>query len=192
MARLFLAINLPAGVKKTLARLQDELARLGADVRWVRPEGIHLTLKFLGEVPESKIEQITQMAQKAVEESGLKSLRLGIKGLGTFPSGRSPRVVWVGLTGDLKELASLQNIIEEKMSLLGFEKEKRAFIPHITLGRVKSSRQKEALVKEIYRRREEEILPQGELVVSEIILYKSTLHPKGAIYSPLKCIPFSN
>ncbi len=192
MARLFLAINLPAEVKKHLAHIQEELARLGADVRWVRPEGIHLTLKFLGEVPDSKIDQITSVAEEAIRESGLKALHLGLKGLGAFPPTGSPRVVWVGLTGDLRELALLQKKLEEKLALLGFKEEKRPFVPHITLGRVKSSRGRKALTEEIFRRREEEIVPAKKLLVSEIILYKSTLHPRGAIYTPLRRIPFGN
>ncbi len=192
MARLFLAISLPVELKERLARLQEELKKIGADVRWVRPEGIHLTLKFLGEVPEDLIDQIVKLAEEAIRESGVKSLRLGLKGLGSFPPGKAPRVVWVGLTGDLKELALLKRHLEDKLARLGFEPEGRAFVPHLTLGRVKSGRGRDSLQKEIHRRREEEIAPEGALEISEIVLYRSTLHPQGAIYTPLRRIAFSN
>ncbi|NPA49541.1 MAG: RNA 2',3'-cyclic phosphodiesterase [Thermodesulfobacteria bacterium] len=192
MARLFLAISLPVDIRERLAGIQKELAKTGADVRWVRPEGIHLTLKFLGEVPENLIDKIAEAAQEAVRESGLKALHLGVKGLGSFPPHRAPRVIWTGLSGDLKELALLQRLLEEKLAHLGFEPEKRPFVPHLTLGRVKSTRKKEALLKEISLRREEEIVPERHFVVSEIVLYRSTLHPRGAIYTPVRRLPFGN
>ncbi len=185
MVRLFLAINLPAEIKEKLAALQNELAESRADVRWVRPEGIHLTLKFLGNVSEDRIEEIVAAAQEAIKKASPGVIKLGIKGLGTFPPHKAPRVVWAGLTGDLVPLARLQQALEEALARIGFEKENRPFIPHLTLGRVKSSRRKEALLKKIEKYREEEITPEI-IEVSEIVLYQSTLHPKGAIYTPLR------
>lgn len=192
MARLFLAISLPAQVKERLAEVQRELARSGADVRWVRPEGIHLTLKFLGEVPPEKIEAIVAACEKAVKEAAPGALRLGVRGLGTFPPNRAPRVVWAGLTGDLTALARLKRALEEALVSLGFEREDRPFVPHLTLGRVKSARRREALLKEIARFREEEFFSPESIEVCTLTLYQSTLHPEGAIYTALRKIPLAS
>ncbi|WP_022853167.1 RNA 2',3'-cyclic phosphodiesterase [Thermodesulfatator atlanticus] len=189
MARLFLAINFPVKVKEKLKELQEDLASSRAQVRWVRPEGIHLTLKFFGEVPEEKIPAIAKVVEQVLKDLRLSELELGIKGMGAFPSLRSPRVVWVGLTGNLKALVLLQQKLEEAFEKIGFPREKRPFVPHVTLGRVKSYQRKEALFNKIKEHLEDEVIPTGEIKIGELILYESTLHPKGAIYTPLKRFP---
>ena len=190
MARLFLAISLPAEVKEKLAELQHKLATTGAGVRWVRPEGIHLTLKFLGNVPENLIPEIVSVIQEVVQKNAPEVIRLGIKGVGTFPPRGAPRVVWAGLTGDLVALARLQQALEAALARLGFAPEKRPFVPHLTLGRVKSSKNKKNLLNTIDKYREEEFIPDQRIEIRELVLYQSTLHPDGAIYTPLKHIPF--
>ena len=189
MVRLFLAINLPEHLKKRLAYLQQELARSGADVRWVRPEGIHLTLKFFGEVSEEMIDRLAQTTKEVVQKSSQGPMRFTLKGLGTFPSGSRPRVVWVGLEGDLKRLSLLQHALEKAFEKLGFEREKRAFVPHLTLGRVKSNRKVRHLLQEIQRHQDEAYSQPQEVEVKELILYQSILKPSGAVYLPLKRIP---
>ncbi len=190
MARLFLAISLPAQVKEKLAELQNKLAASGAGVRWVRPEGIHLTLKFLGNVPESRIPEIVSVVQEVVRKNAPAVIRLGVKGVGTFPPRGTPRVVWAGLTGDLVALARLQQALEAALARLGFAPEKRPFVPHLTLGRVKSAKNKKALLQSVDRYREEEFVPAQTIAIKELVLYQSTLHPEGAIYTPLKHFPF--
>ncbi len=189
MARLFLAINLPREIKDKLAHLQQELAHTRAQVRWVRPEGIHLTLKFFGEVPEEMIDTLARLAQETVVQKACGSLRFRVKGLGTFPSLRRPRVIWVGLEGDLSKLLSLQQALEEAFAKLGFVPEDRPFVPHLTLGRVKSGKGLDQLVSIIKRYQAEPFALPEEFEVSEIILYQSILKPSGAVYTPLRRIP---
>ncbi len=188
MVRCFLAISLSESVKKRLQALQQELAKTGADVRWVRPEGIHLTLKFLGNVPEEKIEPITKAAQEVVAKFG--PLRLRVKGLGAFPSGRKPRVIWAGLEGDLKPLLRLQKELEDSLTKLGFEPESRPFVPHLTLGRVKSGRKMDKLRQVLAEKNDRVGEGWEEMRIENLVLYQSTLKPSGAVYTPLKIIPF--
>jgi len=190
MVRLFLAISLPEKVKSRLAALQEELAQSRADVRWVRPEGIHLTLKFFGNVPESMIERLAEETRRVIQKERPGVIRLGLKGLGAFPGGRKPpRVVWAGLEGDLIPLAKLQRALEEAFTKLGFEAEKRAFVPHVTLGRVKSPRRVEKLRQALSSRQEEEFFPPEEIEIKELVLYQSILKPSGAVYIPLRRFP---
>ncbi len=188
MVRCFLAISLSESVKKRLQALQQELAKTGADVRWVRPEGIHLTLKFLGNVPEEKIEPIAKAAQEVVAKFG--PLRLRVKGLGAFPSGRKPRVIWAGLEGDLKPLLRLQKELEDSLAKLGFEPESRPFVPHLTLGRVKSGRKMDKLRQVLAEKNDRVGEGWEEMQIENLVLYQSTLKPSGAVYTPLKIIPF--
>lgn len=135
--RLFVALELPAPILAALEQLQDQLRadRSARVVRWTRPEGIHLTLKFLGETPSARLDAIRAGLQAAA--SAHRPLQLGAAGLGCFPNPRAPRVVWVGLTGDLDALAALQSAVEAAIAPLGFPTENRPFSPHLTLGRVR-------------------------------------------------------
>ncbi len=134
--RLFVALELPAPVLTALEKLQEQLRadRSARAVRWTRPEGIHLTLKFLGETPAPRLDAIR--AGLVEVASGHRSLRLQAAGLGCFPNPRAPRVIWVGLSGDLDALGALQEAVEAALAPLGFPTEKRPFSPHLTLGRV--------------------------------------------------------
>jgi len=156
-------------------------------VRWVRPEGIHLTLKFFGNVPEEKIPLLAQAASSVAQKFG--AFRLRLAGLGAFPSERRPRVVWTGLQGDIKELTRLQQQLEEAFVPLGFPPEGRPFVPHVTLGRVKSNRGLAKLRHLIEVNRKSVGQGWEEIRVDYLILYKSTLKPSGAVYTPLKIIP---
>lgn len=137
MLRLFVALELPRPVLDALeaqqARLQEDAA--GRAVRWVRPEGIHLTLKFLGELPASRQADIIRAVEAAADGHG--PLVLEAAGLGCFPNASRPRVVWAGLAGDLAGLEALQGSVERALGPLGFPPEKRGFSPHLTLGRVR-------------------------------------------------------
>ncbi|OAG28696.1 RNA 2',3'-cyclic phosphodiesterase [Thermodesulfatator autotrophicus] len=189
MARLFLAISLPANIKEQLKGIQEDLAQSRAQVRWVRPEGIHLTIKFLGEVPEEKISEIISQIEKVLQKLKPGKLHFKIKGLGVFPNPRSPRVVWAGLEGDLATLARLKRQIEEAFVPLGFPMETRAFVPHLTLGRIKSSKRRQALMEKINTYQEKEWSLPEPIEVEELVLYESKLHPEGAIYIPRKRFP---
>ncbi len=187
MVRCFLAISFSAPVKERLRKLQQELARSQANVRWVRPEGLHLTLKFFGNVPPETIPLIDQQAQKIAQK--FPPFVLHLTKLGAFPSMRRPRVIWVGLNGELEKLKELQRQLEGAFAVLGFAPEARKFVPHVTLGRVKSLKG----IKKLYALMDRYAPEVGQgwekIEVNELVLYQSTLKPTGAIYTPLALIP---
>jgi 2'-5' RNA ligase len=183
MIRCFMAIDLPETLRPQLALLQGELKKTGADVRWVAVGNIHLTLKFFGNVPDNEIDPITQAARDVAAQQHPFELRA--TQAGAFPSMKSPRVIWVGLGGDVIPLAQMYHQLEKAFEVLGHPPEGRAFNPHLTLGRVKSPANRHRLSLAL------EKLPPLKwppFMVKEIILFKSTLTPQGSIYAPLKVI----
>jgi len=176
--RLFVAIELPSEIKAELASLQKELLQAQAEVSWTKPENLHLTLKFLGEVGTERVKSIEQACLEATRAS--KPLSLTTHETGFFPNKRRPRVVWAGLQGDLAELQVLQNGLETQLATLSFAREEKAFHPHLTLGRIKTTKNIAQLVSsaEAYQ------LPTLTFTVSELVLMQSQLHPSGSIYTP--------
>ncbi|MBM4295970.1 MAG: RNA 2',3'-cyclic phosphodiesterase [Deltaproteobacteria bacterium] len=184
MIRAFLAIDLPESLKPGLALYQQELKRSGADVRWVAPGNIHLTLKFFGNVPLADVETLAQAAGEVAAAQA--PFQLKVTGAGAFPNLNAPRVVWLGLEGDLVPLARFYRQLEKAFETLGHPPEGRPFHPHLTLGRVKSPQGRHGLTKAL-----KELPPPNwpAFQVREIILYRSTLSPQGSTYTPLKVIP---
>ncbi len=181
--RTFIAIELPEGIKKKIELLQAPLKKTNALVSWVKPGNIHITLKFLGEVPEEKINEVISGTEQAVRET--KRFTMSLKGMGAFPDFKRPRVIWIGSGSGEKELSYLANRIEEEMERIGFPKEQRKFSAHFTIGRVKSPKNIEKLM-ELIKLTE---FQTEEIPVNEVVVMKSQLHPAGAIYTPLKKIP---
>jgi 2'-5' RNA ligase len=182
--RSFIAVDLSAPVRAALQRLRDEFAQIECDIRWVRVEGVHVTLKFLGSVEPARLEQIHMPLAAAVADHS--ALRMRARGLGAFPNLRRPRVLWVGLEGE--GLAELVGCVEEAMSRLDFEPEKRGFTPHITLGRVNGMRGW-SRVEELFKVHLSDDF--GESIVDAVTIYRSTLRSDGAVYTPLWTIPLS-
>lgn len=178
--RTFIAIEVDEEIKEGLAKIQDELKIAQADVKWVEPKNIHLTLKFLGEVGENKIPAIIQALKDAARQT--KSFSIALTNLGAFPSLKSPRVIWIGSENGSAELLELANLIEALLVKLGFPGEKREFSCHLTLGRAKSSLNKESLSEKISQIKFGSPLRQD---VKSIVIFKSTLTPKGPIYEKL-------
>ncbi|MBI2916934.1 MAG: RNA 2',3'-cyclic phosphodiesterase [Chloroflexi bacterium] len=184
--RAFVAIELPEGIRSALSRVIVGLRGSGGDaVRWVNPGGIHLTLKFLGDVEEPLITDLVRALEAACGPVPAFSLALGTPG--AFPSTGSPRVLWIGLTGQLDSLAFLQRRVEDSLQPLRFPPEDRAFSPHLTLGRVRESRQ----VGTAQRRQLGQAIsacqvpPAQPFVVDGVALIRSQLTPQGAIYTRL-------
>ncbi len=179
--RLFIAVELP---EEVLRRLGEVLAGLRQQrlpgIRWVRPEGIHLTLKFLGGVEESRIPGIVLAMEKAV--AGVRPFTLRMEDAGAFPNMRSPRVVWLGVNGDVAPLVGIQQRLEEALEAQGFERESRKFSAHLTLGRVNgrlTPREIEGLAAAMGQVQRMEA---AEIPVNSISLMESTLRPDGAEY----------
>jgi len=184
MIRAFLAIELPDALHPGLAQVQGELKRSRADVRWVPVGNIHLTLKFFGNVPEDEIEALAQAARQAAAQAA--PLQLQATSAGAFPSPQAPRVVWLGLGGDVLPLTQLFYRLEKAFAALGYPPEGRSFNPHLTLGRVKSPANRERLAKML-----EKLPPLNwpPFEVKELILFQSVLSPQGSKYTPLQVIP---
>ena len=185
MIRAFFAISLPLEFKEEIARLQDILKKTRAEVKWVRPESVHLTLKFLGQVAEDIIDPLAQAA--SVKASQTQALTLTLNGTGVFPGPKRPRVAWLGLAGDLGKIIDLQRGLEEVVGKFGFAGEKRKFSPHLTLGRIRSSKGIKEFITELDRLDPKPL----EFMASEVVLFRSELKPTGAIYTPLKKLPLS-
>jgi len=180
--RTFIAIPLPAGAKSLLETEQRKLRSCNADVRWTAVSGIHLTLRFLGEVDPGTLPQLEARIREATLGCGRFALRL--QGLGAFPGMRNPRVVWYGLDGGLPELAALQARIESACAGLGFLPEDRPFHPHLTLGRVRGKTNLQPLIDYIKIGAAAEF----EFEVKDYNIYQSTLRPQGATYTVLASI----
>lgn len=186
--RSFVAIELSDQIKEKLRHVQALLKSRGiADqVRWVRQEGMHVTLKFLGDVPVDRIGEITVSIKQGSE--GVGPFTLSLAGLGCFPSARRPTVIWVGLLGNTKTLALLQQRIEDNLAVLGFAPEKRKYTPHLTLGRVGKRVGAKERAKLGTLIETEAVDALGEMEVHGVSLMKSVLSPTGAQYGRLAVV----
>lgn len=177
MLRLFIAIVPPLVVRERLAHLREQLRVLGADAKWVETENIHLTMRFLGEVESARASHISRALAEAASRHSAFPVR--VQGSGVFPNRRRPRVVWVGLEGDLDALRALQVDIEAGLVPLGFAPEARGFSPHVTLGRLRSETGARALVERLDALRGE---VYGQFTVDRVVLMESKLSSRGPTY----------
>ena len=189
--RLFIAIELSEEVLRHMAEVAGAFRRHGVTgVRWVRPEGSHLTLKFLGNVPEGQSLAIAQGMEHATR--GIAPFSLQVKGAGVFPNIRAPRVLWLGIQGDLEPLRELYSRMEEEMERLGFSREARVFSPHLTLGRMKAR----LSAREIQVLEEALAAVPGSgapgFLVKEMSLMQSLLRPEGAAYVRKAAVPLGD
>jgi len=185
--RSFIAIELPEKVLEGLARLRKELERDGHKfVKWVDPGGVHLTLKFLGNIPSKRVAEITEAIEEATQ--GISPFNLEISGLGAFPSLKQARVFWVGIGGEVDKLSRLQQNIDSALAILGFAKEERSFVPHLTLARIRQG------APPPERRSFGELIgstvfeDKYHVEVEAINLMRSQLTPAGAIYTCLSVV----
>jgi 2'-5' RNA ligase len=180
--RTFICIEIPETIKGRIGSLQQELRKLGGQVSWTRPSNIHLTIKFLGDVPASRIEEI----QRAVElaTAGRPSFEIEVGEAGCFPSPRNPRVLWVGLTSLPDPLKELHEAIEKELARLGFPREPRKFSPHLTIGRIRAPQNAGRLAEELIKRGGE----TESFRAAEVIVMRSDLNPAGSQYTPLAVV----
>ena len=186
--RLFVAVELPAEALEALNRVQHELQRdpALARMRWTRPEGIHLTLKFLGETPTARRADIEGAIGRAVEGVAPFEVRLGK--LGRFGTRGNPRVVWVDVEGDTEPLLRLQAQVERELAQLRYPPENRKFSPHLTLARIPPERARD-VASALETALAEANSPAATIPVHEVSLMKSDLRPGGAIYTRLFAAP---
>jgi 2'-5' RNA ligase len=182
--RSFFAVELSAEIAAGIRRLRGELQERAAGVRWVRPEGIHLTLKFLGEVDPGLIEEIARTTEKAIQ--GVGPFTVEIRGGGGFPSAKNPRVIWIGVDDPSGMLKELQARVEGRMEELGFTREGRDYTPHLTVGRLRSGKERGTVAQALDAIRASDL---GSMEVRELILFRSHLKPTGAEYTKLGSFP---
>ena len=161
--RLFIAIDLPDEWKAALEDMQKSIEWLGRGVKWTKPRGMHLTLKFLGDVPDEQINDVIAGLERACE--GTAPFKMRMKGTGCFPSPNRPRVYWAGLNGG-KLLLALQERVEQEISPLGFPREKRDFTPHLTIARIKEPIGKERITRAVLDYK----LESDSIQVTEVLL----------------------
>ena len=169
----FIALTIPEEVKAALISAMGELRTKNHAVRWAKPEGLHITLKFLGDIEEKTVAplgaDLDRIAARCPE------LNLSLAGFGAFPAVKRPRVIWAGLAGDVQELTGLSAGIDEACLGYGIGKEKRPFSGHITLGRLKVPTMVDLAINPV----------KGSFTASQVLLYQSVLLPGGAQYTVL-------
>ena len=186
MIRSFIAIDLPEAIRQRLAAVQENLKQSVTGVRWVKPNSIHLTLKFLGNIHPDQVEDIALAVAREIRDHPPITLRAA--GLGAFPNLKKPRVIWIGMEGEVQRLKEIQARVENALEPLGFAREKRGFRPHLTIGRVKDRRRLQSLGDAVATL---DMEPFNSFDADEIILYKSDLRPTGAIYTKLHRMPLA-
>ncbi|NQT32632.1 MAG: RNA 2',3'-cyclic phosphodiesterase [Candidatus Omnitrophica bacterium] len=177
--RTFIALELSTEAKEELARIISELEKADAIVKWVDPKTVHLTLKFLGSIPEEKVLGISEKLKKIA--SSTRPFDIGLSGVGVFPTWDHIKVIWAGVSEGALESKALAEKIDKAMHEEGFDREKRAFSPHLTLGRMKSVRNKDELKN---RAKSLQVNPVKSHITS-IVFFRSDLTPEGAVHTPL-------
>ncbi len=182
MMRCFIALEVPEDLQDALGRVQAKLRAAGADVKWTAPRSIHLTVKFLGDMPGDDVPAVCD-AMNAVAAQALP-FELGISGLGTFPQDAPPRVLWAGIHGDIEPLNALVAGLEKEIAdAVGIAPEVRPYHPHVTVGRVRSSRGGDRLDRLMKDEMSKEDL--GTFSADELVLFMSELTREGPMHTPM-------
>jgi 2'-5' RNA ligase len=181
--RTFVCIEIPQSIKARIEKLQSELRRPSAQISWVKPANIHLTLKFLGDVEQSKILQVNTAVNRATDSFSPFQITAG--NTGCFPSPRNPSVLWIGIAPVAGDLQRLRDALEEELARQGFEHDNKKFNPHLTIARIRDSRNTAEVA--------DAFLTSGfayeSFQASEVIVMRSQLSPQGSIYTPQAVIP---
>jgi len=180
MLRAFVAVEMPGPVRKALEEAQSDLKRLNIRARWVRPENIHLTLKFLGNIPVGHVASIGEVLRVVARAHGRFSLAAA--GVGVFPDARRPKVIWAGLTRRPEALTPLQQDLDGRLAALGFPREEKPFRSHLTIGRFRAEGLPGPVADAVKRYAAVQF---GTFTVDEIVLMKSDLRPEGPLYEQL-------
>jgi RNA 2',3'-cyclic 3'-phosphodiesterase len=180
--RAFVALPLSAGLKRYLVQVQDRLKGTAAEVRWVESVNMHITLKFFGEVERSRLADADMALRESLSQT--PAFQLALNGVGAFPSLRSPRVLWVGISEGRGPLTELHRRLDAALGRQGFPMDARPFQPHLTLGRLTSGRNLEGLAKLLSGECQTKIPAQD--MITTVLLVQSVLSPRGPVYTPLQ------
>jgi len=183
--RAFIALELSEGIRTELLRLQDELKKAGANVKWVIPDNIHLTLKFLGNIDESRLSEIENVLRPIADANS--PFEINLFKIGAFPDINYPRVIWAGIDKGCSQAEEIARNIEGGLEKIGFPKESRPFSAHLTLGRVRSGKNKVGLKEKLLST---SVRPSA-CPIKHITLFESRLTPHGPIYTARGNFPLS-
>jgi 2'-5' RNA ligase len=182
--RAFVAVEIPDALRARCAEIGRRLAPAAGHVSWAKPGNLHLTLKFLGNATPAQLDRLAEaLAHKAAK---LRPFEVELKGVGCFPSPRRPRVIWIGTGEGAEALVLLAEKVDGAAGKAGFSRERRAFSPHLTLGRVRMNSSQVDLGPLLVREAPGSL---GRFPVAEVVLMQSQLHPGGSIYTPLRRFP---
>lgn len=183
--RSFLAFELPPDIKRVVSETSAAIKQLPLDARWVKADHIHLTIVFLGSVPEGQIQPLGETVRRVCQTHA--PFRVALGGLGLFSSGKVPRVLWIGMTGDMERMAGFRDELQEALAPFHVRSEKRRFKAHLTLGRFRKGARSDPCLVEALHRFEALTSPICEL--RELVLYRSDLNPEGVRYTRLGAWP---
>jgi RNA 2',3'-cyclic 3'-phosphodiesterase len=185
--RTFIGIDIGDAIRASTTALIKDLAKTGAAVKWVAPQGMHVTLLFLGEVDDRELHAVCKAVKEVAASEPPFPLR--VSGVGAFPTPRRPKILWAGITDGVEPLQRLHAALEERMLDLGcYRKEERGYTPHLTLGRVKGDADAHALAPEITKRLAWE---GGRFAVDEVLVFSSELDRHGPVYTVIGRAPLS-
>jgi 2'-5' RNA ligase len=184
--RAFAALKLPENVISSIKRVQEDIKSYRLPVRWVRPENIHLTIKFFGDILQSDVAEIEAVLKSFA--CGYAPFSLSAKGAGIFPGISRPRIIWAGISGDTARLLDFRNSLETKFDETGFKKEERPFKGHLTIGRFRGKTDSRKLFEALKKVQDFE---SEVFVAGKLSLYKSDLKPEGPVYTELLEVPLA-
>lgn len=183
--RSFLAFELPHDIRNKVRTISGEVKNTGLNAGWVKPGNIHLTVIFMGNINEQDIPDIVSKIDNVIPR--YKAFEISLGRMGLFPDIRRPRVMWLGLNGEIERLASLRDDLQKPLKSSGIKQEKRPFRPHLTLGRFRKPVKDRTLLSKIIEEYSDISGPEGKL--RELILFKSELNPGGAVYTRIHSWP---
>ena len=183
--RSFLAFELPPDIKRMVKDISEDVRRSGLDLKLVKVDNIHLTVVFMGNI---RSEDVRAIGEKAGDVCvGFEPFEIALKGLGVFPNTRRPRVLWLGLEMETERISAFRDGLQERLLDFGVKEEKRAFTPHLTLGRFRKPERHDPLLGDIISQYADIKGPVGQL--EELVMFKSELRPGGAEYTRLRAFP---
>lgn len=182
LIRTFIAVDLPEEVKEGLKEIIEKYRGLNG-ANWIKAEGAHITIKFIGEIGRDVVEGLAFEVENIVK--GINPFNVRLEGMGVFPSISKPRVLWVGVRDEKFQLRNLHHMIDEEVRKVGIKREEKNYLPHLTIARMKGTEEKD--IKPILEEYNNKRL--WEFQAKYITIFKSTLHPDGAIYQKLYEFP---
>jgi 2'-5' RNA ligase len=185
--RSFLAFELPLEIKNVVVRVSEELRQSTLNARWVKVDNIHLTVVFMGNIETEDIPAIARGVKEVCQAFG--PFDLSLKGIGCFPNRRNPRVIWLGLDGDLEPMSEFRDALQGHLTDFGIKEEKRKFKPHLTLGRFRKPKKMDSKEDQLLSKYED--ISSSVCSLKELILFKSDLKPAGAVYTKVETWPLT-